>query len=278
MNEIIPGAIRNILKDTTLTLEQKKEELARVNDLIKSLKASAPSKETLSVTHDIYNRLGYIPGALVQRHGNPDIGIILKYNTSRISLYDGKRYPLIIQFPGGTFEHSVLTIHYDDIEKFKDTPEKIFTEWKNDINIDLVKDLDETTAAKVITIQKLLNDMSEEQLVQFIASEAYTQETSTYIKDFASDQLDYVRSKTINKITHEKETKVDAMTLDELITYFESDECTKDQETYYMQEYADKKLRIKFKNMTGDTLMKYYDTKPYSKKIKALMREVIESK
>ena len=97
--KIIAGVAKDILTDTTLTDQQREAALNTVHDIIKALKEKAPSDHEISTAHEIYKKLGYVPGAFVQLYDKPGLGIIMDYNTAKGGFYDGKRYPVVVKFP-----------------------------------------------------------------------------------------------------------------------------------------------------------------------------------
>jgi len=275
--EIIAEAVKNILTDTKLTDEKKEEALNNIHDLVKALKAQAPSGKEISTAHEIYEKLWYKIGAFVQRYDAPDIGIIIKYNTSTW-IYDGKRYPIIITFPFGTFEYSILTTHYDEVENYKDTPKKILEVRKDDIAIHCIKDLDPSTAEKVIATQTLLENMHKDDLIAYSHSESFKNEKLPYIKELVTEKIAYQRKKEMRDMIFVKCRDIDNMSLDNLVKYIEWDKFIEDRKHKDIEEYAYEKLKRIFNGLKWETLLKYYDTKDYGKDIKEIMREIIETK
>jgi hypothetical protein len=154
-----------------------------------------------------------------------------------------------------------LTTHYDEIEKYKDNPEKILTDRKDDIAVHIPEDLDSSTAEKVMAAQTLLGEMSEDELIDYFNSKAFANEKLPYIKEFVTKTLEYQHRKAIQNMIREKCKKIDTMSLDELVKYFESEEFDKDKEEHEIKEHTYERLRKKFSDMKGNTLLEYYDKK-----------------
>ncbi len=275
---IIADATKNILQDTTISEEQKTQALNTIHDLVKELKAKAPSEKEMSAAHSIYEKLGYVPGAFVRFKSKPDIiGVITQYNTST-GFYDGKRYPIIVQFPFGTFEYSILTTHYHGVEKYKDNPKKVLAELKDDINIIVVDDLDQKTAEKVLATETLLDKMAPDELVDYFNSESFDKEKLPYIKEHVIVTIEFQHKKEVREMIAKMCQEIRAMNLDDLVKYFESEKFAKDREEDDIREFTYYELDKRFETMSGETLLKYYDNKGYGEETKKIMRKIIETK
>ncbi len=275
---IIADAAKNILKDTKISFEKKEQALNSIHDLVKALKLQAPSEKEISTAHNIYEKLGYVPGTFVQRYNEPDIWVIVKYNTSAGWFYDGKRYPIIVKFPFGTFEYSILSNHYDEVEKYKNNPEKILTDRKDDIAVDIIKDIDQPTAEKVIATQTLLENMHKDDLTDYFNSEAFENEKLPYIKKFVIKKIEYQHKKEVQEMIFTECRKIEKMSLDELVKYIEWSEFIEKRKEHEIKEHAYGKLRRMFNGTKWETLLKYYETRDYGEEVKKIMWEIIETK
>ncbi len=275
---IIAEVAKSILIDTNLSNAQKSHALNSVHDLLKALKEKAPSTEKISAAHEIYQELWYKIGSFVTMYDSPSLWIIIKYNTSTWDMYDWQRYPIIVKFPFGTFEYSILSTHYEEVEKYKNDPNKIFEYWKEDIATHVVKDIDQATAEKIIATQELLEKMSEEDLINYYNSESFENEKLPYIKEYVINRLKILHRRAVVKMVQQKTKEIDAMNLDELIIYFQWEIFAKDKEENEIKKYVYDKLNIRFNNMSGENLLKLYEKDWYWGEIKNIMRKIIENK
>jgi hypothetical protein len=114
-----------------------------------------------------------------------------------------------------------LSTHYEEVEKYKNDPNKIFEYWKEDIATHVVKDIDQATAEKIIATQELLEKMSEEDLINYYNSESFENEKLPYIKEYVINRLKILHRRAVVKMVQQKTKEIDAMNLDELIIYFQ---------------------------------------------------------
>lgn len=263
--QIIGETVKDILSDSKLSKQQKVIALDTVHNLIKSIKEKAPSESEISEAHQIYEKMWYKIWSFVQVYDRPSLGVIVKYN-QWTWMYDGKRYPIIVQFPFWTFEYSIFTTHYDDIEKYKNTPKNALKDWENDLTTKVI-DIDEDVAEKVMASQKLLDEMSEEELISYSQLEWFKNQDLPYVKEFVN-----------NKITRRIINRVTNMKVEDLMQYFESEKFKEERLDEFIEQVVLDNLKRKLSEINWEILLKYYEKGDYSQELKSIIWEILETK
>lgn len=157
--------------------------------LYKELKSKTSPQHTIAQTHELYKKLGYKEWAIVEMmYGMWAIGKIVWFRNNSSWLYPGDRYPVNVQWPGGTFEQSIINVWVDEVLRYKANPQGLLDNNSSSVVLKLVN-ID--NAEEVIKKQK---EISEKGLFQLIDSiNQYKSDTDTkedYIYKYALARIE----------------------------------------------------------------------------------------
>lgn len=210
--------------------------------LYKELNADQAPAHKIAQAQDVYKKLWYKPWAIVL-YGLGCIGEITWFRNNTMWMYWGDRYPVDVKWPWGTYEQSIFITHYEDVPKYKDNPQQLLTDYKDDLLLKLVTDI--SNPKEVMHLQSEIAKMNFFSIVDYLEE---------YIIEWDKEK-DYVYTYALARlaITWEKELNLIKKASD----YIDSDEFAELENT----DVKNKILEKYFWKLSSHNKMFWYTTK-----------------
>lgn len=278
---------------SSIIINAAKEDVNLGADLFKNLATERISNSSIEQSHLVYSALWYIPWAYITDVYSWRIWVIDNLNNSSRWMYDWIRYPIYANFWWWVYEYSIFLQQYNKIQKYANNPEQALEDFKDDIQVNILKDNKEDIE-KMLETQNAMKQLSFDALCDFIDQNNFTNEyMNKYSLFLVKKQINnflnkkdktqnignvlfslYEKHNTKTKAIIEK-TIFDLWWISSLGTIY-------DHELFSViakdtQEYVIQTLTNVIQETDWEEIYKLYDSWKYWKKTKQIMRDYLET-
>lgn len=278
---------------SSLIIDTAKEDVIVGADLFKNLATERIPIDRIKNAHLVYSTLWYIPWAYVTDTYSWRIWVINDINNSSWWLYDWIRYPIYVNFWWWVYEYSIFRTKYEKIQQYINNPEQVLKDFKDDIQVNVLKDNKEDIE-KMQETQNAMKQLSFDALCDFIDQNNFTDEyMNKYAWFLVKQQINNILNKKDNThnigdvlftMYNKHETKTKAIIEKTIfdLWWISSLSSIYDHALFSViakdtQEYVVQTLTKIIHETDWEEIYRLYDSWKYWEKTKQIMRDHLET-